>query len=477
MSDDVSIWVSRLEREKRARKEAERLLEEKSLELWRTNCSLQSLADELRVSHSTLMDRSAKLELINNDLIEKEHKLAVAVEQATSASRAKSEFLALVSHELRTPMAGVIGMLSLALRQDMASGLRHQIDLARSNAEALLNIVNDLLDLSKIEAGKMQLEQIDFRLVSLLDDSMVLLREGALQKSISASLTVDPQLPPFLKGDPTRLRQILVNLAGNALKFTEEGSIQVIVRGRPAPLENSPEAPPNQQPWIRFEVVDTGIGISKEARSRMFQKFEQADTSTTRKFGGTGLGLSICRQLVQLMGGVIGVTSRQGEGSTFFFEIPMSIGDAPIEDAPYELSPHAESLDVLVVEDSYTNQVIISSLLEEMGHRHVLVENGQLALQALQSGVHFDLILMDGRMPIMDGLEATRHIRAGLWAGKPFANPQIPVYGLTANAGEQDRAKFMSAGVDGFLSKPIDEVALHKTLGDVINRRRQKSPD
>ena len=429
------------------------------------------MADNLSSSYSKVMDRSQALEAINGDLIEKEQRLAAALEQSMSASRAKSEFLALMSHELRTPMAGVIGMLGLALRQDMPTALRQQIDLARSNAESLLNIVNDLLDLSKIEAGKMSLEQIDFSLRPLMEDSMVLLREGARHKSIYSTLSVESGLPTYLKGDPTRLRQVLINLIGNALKFTEQGGVKVSVSRCIIPPHLSTAPQDESQVWLRFAVVDTGIGISEEARLRMFQKFEQADSSTTRKFGGTGLGLSICRELIELMGGHIGVTSQLGEGSTFFFEVPLLAGQAPeANDQPYDIAPHAHQLNVLVAEDSYTNQVIIGALLEQMGHRFTLVENGQLVLETLAAGAAFDLILMDARMPVMDGLESTRHIRAGHWNGKVFQNPRIPIYGLTANAGEQDRQKFMKAGLDDFLSKPVDEVILHKALQEVINR-------
>jgi signal transduction histidine kinase/CheY-like chemotaxis protein/HPt (histidine-containing phosphotransfer) domain-containing protein len=403
-------------------------------------------------------------------LDEKNARLVVLKEEAEQASRSKSEFLALMSHELRTPMSGVIGMLNLASRQDMTTELREQIHLARSNAASLLAIVNDLLDLSKIEAGKLELEHIDFALRPMLEDSLMLLQERARQKSVAFDLSVDPALPAFLRGDPTRLRQVLINLVGNAVKFTEVGFIRVKVRLGPSHVGVADET---YLP-VRMEVQDSGIGMSEEAQSRMFRQFEQADTSTTRRYGGTGLGLSICKQLVELMGGQIGVTSQAGVGSTFFFEVPLQQGMRPVEESAHNLAPHSQALNVLVAEDAHTNQIIIRALLDEMGHRVTVVENGQLAIQALMQA-SFDVIIMDGRMPIMDGLEATRHIRSGSWRGKPIPNPDIPIIAITANASDDDRARFLACGMQEFLSKPISEVALHRALQNVIDQRQART--
>lgn len=403
-------------------------------------------------------------------LDEKNAGLLALKEEAEQASRSKSEFLALMSHELRTPMSGVIGMLNLASRQEMTTELREQIHLARSNAASLLAIVNDLLDLSKIEAGKLELEHIDFALRPMLEDSLMLLQERARQKSVDFDLSVDAALPAFLRGDPTRLRQVLINLVGNAVKFTEVGFIRVRVRLGHSGLggANDTYLP------VRMEVHDSGIGMSEDAQSRMFRQFEQADTSTTRRYGGTGLGLSICKQLVELMGGQIGVTSQPGAGSTFFFEVPLQQGMRPVEESAHNLTPHNQALQVLVAEDAHTNQIIIRALLDEMGHRVTVVENGQLAVQALMQS-SFDVIIMDGRMPIMDGLEATRHIRSGSWRGKPIPNPDIPIIAITANASDDDRARFLACGMQDFLSKPISEVALHRALQNVIDQRQART--
>ncbi|MCV2370925.1 ATP-binding protein [Roseateles oligotrophus] len=401
----------------------------------------------------------------DSQLEESNARLLALKDAAEQASTLKSSFLAMMSHELRTPMAGILGMLKLGLRGQMEPLVRERVELASKNASALLQIVNDLLDVSKIEAGKLKLETVDFALRPLLDDAMQLLVERAGQKSIQLELHLDPQIPTYLQGDPTRLRQVLLNLVGNAIKFTERGGVTVA-----ASLGSANSAPGLVS--IYFAVQDSGLGISEEAQTRLFQKFEQADMSTTRNFGGTGLGLSICKQLVEMMGGRIGLQSSLGIGSTFYFEVPLAVGQQPQQELLEALPPHEHQLHVLVAEDAETNQLIVKALLSDMGHTMSLVKNGEQALLALTQE-RFDLILMDGRMPVMDGLEATGHIRAGRWRDHVFSEPNIPIIALTANASEQDRARFLSSGMVAFLSKPIDEHALHQVLGQVIKERQR----
>ncbi|MCV2352106.1 ATP-binding protein [Paucibacter sp. Y2R2-4] len=430
---------------------------------------------DLSIVFNHMLDQIVK----RDGLLEDNNRRLLALKEAAEqASTTKSAFLALMSHELRTPMAGILGMLKLSLRGQMESTVRERVELACKNANALLQIVNDLLDGSKIEAGKLSLESVDFALHPLLDDAMELLQERAEQKSIGFALHVDPRLPLFLKGDPTRLRQVLLNLVGNAIKFTEQGGVSVNVRlqspqdmAATLPTQTSAVSADEHSLWVHFAVQDSGIGISEEAQGRMFQKFEQADMSTTRNFGGTGLGLSICKQLVELMGGRIGMHSTVGSGSIFYFDLPLLPGQQPIEQPVEDLQAHDHQLHVLVAEDAETNQLIIKAVLSDMGHTFTVVSNGEKALEALTQE-SFDLILMDGRMPIMDGLEATQHIRAGFWGDWVFAERDIPIIALTANASELDRSKFLAVGMSDFLRKPVDEVALHHALSRVIEQRK-----
>ena len=371
-------------------------------------------------------------------------------------------------------MAGVIGLLNLALKDKSNQDAKARVALALKNAEALLTILNDLLDVTKIESGQMVLESADFAIRPLIEEAIKLLQESAAQKSLQCKLSMDPIVPLYLLGDPMRLRQILINLVANAIKFSEAGTISIDVRQiNPAGFARGPQA--GAPVRLQFSVTDTGIGMSEETRSRIFQRFEQADQSTTRRHGGAGLGLAICKHLVELMGGSIDVKSSPGRGSTFFFEVDLRVGQKPMGAEGDELLPHQYRLEILVAEDAYTNQVVIQSIVEGMGHNVTIVENGELALQALAQK-HFDLILMDGRMPIMDGLEATRHIRAGRWRDQIFANPDLPIIAITANATERDRENFMRSGASSFLTKPIDEAELHQALTRIIEQL-SSSPD
>jgi signal transduction histidine kinase/ligand-binding sensor domain-containing protein/CheY-like chemotaxis protein/HPt (histidine-containing phosphotransfer) domain-containing protein len=406
-----------------------------------------------------------ELALANRALQDNDERLRLAKQKAEDATRQKSEFLANMSHEMRTPLAGVIGMLGFALRDGrLHDATREQILRGQANAQSLLSIINDLLDFSKIEAGKLTIENIDFALAATLENVVSLFEEQAAAHSVGFDIDLAPDLPRFVVGDPTRLRQVLVNLVGNAFKFTNRGTVSVQVERLPA----DPAQP--QINMIRFAVCDTGIGIASEALARLFQKFEQADATTTRRYGGTGLGLAICRQLVELMGGTIGVVSEEGVGSCFSFMLPLADGVAPpvLPHVPRE--PHSHRLKVLCAEDFPTNQIIIRMMLEELGHQVDIADNGLMALAAC-ARTRYDLILMDGRMPELDGASATRMIRSGGPAGAPVRDRDLMVIALTANASEEDRARYLASGMDDFLSKPIDEAALHAQLSRAIDRQ------
>ncbi len=374
---------------------------------------------------------------------------SLAAQRAAEVSnQLKSDFLAMISHEVRTPLGGVIGMLRSALKDaGVAPNTRDKLRLSLSNAEVLLQIINDILDFSRLEAGKMPLEVLDFDLAGLLNDVVGLLADRAEAKGISLIADVDPALPVWWRGDPTRLRQVVVNLVGNGVKFTEHGEVRV-------------SAAEDGGQGIVLTVRDTGIGIEAEALGRLFQKFEQADAATSRKYGGAGLGLAICKNIVGAMGGRIEAVSERGVGSVFRVFLPLERG-APVPVLVAEPQrPHAARLAVLCAEDGSTNQVILRELLNNMGHTLTIVEDGLAALEELAAR-DYDLVIMDGRMPRMDGMAALQRLRAGLDGVRDAA---VPVIALTANATAEERQRFLAAGANGFLAKPIDEIALHTEI-------------
>lgn len=380
--------------------------------------------------------------------------LEKSAKEAKQASEAKSFFLANMSHEIRTPINGVIGMTNIVLDTSLSPQQREYIEIIRTSADSLLTIINDILDLSKIESGKMELEEIEFEVSSLIQDITKNMRVTAQQKGLNLKTIVPTSLVENVVGDPGRIRQILINLIANAIKFTNDGEITVSA----SEILNDAK-----QIGIRFEVQDSGIGISDDTLKKLFQPFTQADSTMSRKFGGTGLGLSICQRIVDMMGGKIGATSTEHKGSVFWFEIILHKSQNKhahsIQHFEQEVIPHKTGR-ILVVEDNFVNQKVARAMLEKIGHRVDTVGNGLEALLALEQ-FPYDIVLMDCQMPEMDGFEATEVIRSGKRDKIPAT---IPILAMTANALSGDKERCIAAGMDDYISKPVNIHSLNKIL-------------
>ena len=369
-----------------------------------------------------------------------------ATAAAEAASRAKSDFLANMSHEIRTPLNGVVGMLQLLGGTPLTDPQRRYAAVADASAAALLTLINDILDFSKIEAGKLELSAVPFDLAEVARQAVAVLESKAAEKGLSVRCDLDPSLACRRVGPGDRVRQCLVNLLGNAVKFTAAGSVSLAVTAE------------EDGDLVRFAVADTGIGIPPDRLDRLFKTFSQVDASTTRRYGGTGLGLAISKQLAELMGGTVGVDSTPGRGSTFWFTARLTVDPsaAPAAAAaPSPVAAPAAGARILVAEDNDVNQMVVGEMLRRLGHTPELVDNGHAAVLAAAGG-GFDLVLMDCQMPVMDGFAATAALRA--------AGYDLPVIALTANAIVGDRERCLAAGMDDYLAKPLDAKQLAGTL-------------
>ena len=442
------------------------------------NQMLRGLAQAQRESKEQTSSLEHRLRIRNLELESAKLAAETALRQAMEASETKNEFLANMSHELRTPMNGVLGMLRLTLETDVTADQREHLETAFRCAQSQLALVNDLLDLSKIEAGKLVLEQAPFDIRVLVEDCMKTYMMQASEKNIFLSYQLVPELPSRLIGDSLRVYQIISNLLGNALKFTDAGAVTLRVDGRPDPTGNV---------RLTIEVADTGEGIPLDKQSLIFEKFTQADSSVGRRHGGSGLGLAITRKLVELMGGRIEVRSQIGIGSSFFVHLTLEIDRQPSRPLPpmpgrdtaknaMPLPPQIRETAtqprpktvcrgrILVVEDNLVNQKVVNAILRNASYETITANNGKEAISLLQEH-QFDLILMDVQMPVMNGLQATETIRAN------HLYRELPIIAMTAHAmvGDQDRC--LQAGMNAYVSKPLNPTLLKKLIEDFIAKR------
>ena len=413
---------------------------------------------EARDARDQVAAQAAKLERQADALV-------LARDTALSATKAKSQFLANMSHEIRTPLNAVVGLSNLLLDSKLGADQREHAELLKSSAHLLLGIVNDILDFSRIEAGKLSLEPEPFDLTATVETLCTTFSMRAAQKGLQLEHVLASDVPNALLGDSGRLRQILSNLLDNAIKFSRQGEVT---------LEITRDAGDDTWALLRFAVRDTGPGIPADKLSHLFQAFSQVDASVTREFGGTGLGLAISKELADLMGGDIGVETVTGRGSVFWFTARMQLQTAPpttqsehstpppTDAAPPRSDQPAHAERILVVEDNRVNQLVAVGLLRKLGYQSDVVDNGKLAMDALQSGT-YQLVIMDVQMPVMDGFEATRKIRAG---GPLIPDPAIPIIAMTAHAMTGDREKCLAAGMNDYVTKPVEA----DTLADVLSR-------
>ncbi len=379
--------------------------------------------------------------------------LAEARDAADASNRAKSDFVAVMSHEIRTPLTTVMGMADLVAAEELPERTRTYVQAIQASGRHLLAIVNDVLDLSRIEAVGLTLEEADFQVVDLLEQVHWLMAPAAAERGIDLFFDADIEPGTIVRGDSTRLRQVLLNLVSNAVKFTPSGHVRVEVRHRPAGPDRL---------LLQVQVEDTGIGIPEDRQARLFLKFSQVSDRTERHYGGSGLGLAICRRLVEAMGGGIGVESHPGKGSRFWFEVPFALGDRQAVEEKVEFGPGScAPRRILIVDDAEANRLLLADVLSRQGHEVIGAADGLQALELVRQG-RFDLVLMDVQMPVMDGIEAARRIRT-----LPGAARDVPVVGLTANVLEEERQRCFAAGMSHCLSKPFVWADLFQVISQV----------
>ncbi len=437
------------------------LSEKKVTDYELTACARDGKQTVVSYNAATIYDRNRTLQGVfaaARDVTERkrvEAELQQAKALAETASQTKSDFLASMSHEIRTPMNAIIGIADLLAKTPLSPEQDRYVQIFRRAGDNLLNLINDILDLSKVEASQLELERTSFSLYDLLEKVREMVAGRAQEKGLDLVCEIAPNVPSDLVGDPTRLRQVLLNLLGNAIKFTESGEVALRV---------ALDAAPSVQDALRFTISDTGIGIPDEKLGAVFERFTQADSSTTRRYGGTGLGLTISKRLVELMGGCIGVESGVGKGSVFSFTVPLEVWAGPRRRAAVPVGTGPElplpALNILLVEDSPDNRTITVAFLQDTPYRIEIAENGAVAYAKFTAG-HYDLILMDRQMPVMDGMTATRAIREWEQANR---RAPTPIIALTASALKGDKENFMAAGCTAYLTKPLKQGVLLQAI-------------